>query len=78
MKNFPKREKKKKSTKPYYCTFKGSIGGNMAHKKIPKYVTCPVCKRRLEPSIRTCTGGIEDTSWACCVFLLLNKHRAKK
>lgn len=78
MQDFPKKEKKKKSTKSYYCSFSGRVDVNVVNKKIPKYVTCPTCKRRLEPCITTCTGSREDASWACCVFLSLEKHRAKK
>ena len=71
-----KKEKFKISTKPKYCPFIGSISYDKS-KPVPKKVQCPVCKRRLEPHISTCTGGREDVGFACCVNLRLNKHRMK-
>lgn len=78
MKNFPRKEKKKISTKPFYCPFTGPVKYKDGIKGLPKIVECPTCKRRLEPDIKTCTGGREDASWACCVTLSLRKHRMKK
>lgn len=78
MKDYPLKEIKKKSTKPKYCTFTGKVQDIPTCGKIPKKIKCPACQRRLEPTINTCTGSYEDASWACCVYLTIKKHRAKK
>jgi len=75
MRQYSKKEIKKLSKKPEYCPFMGKI--NFTGKP-PKVVQCPKCKRRLEPHMSTCTGGREDAGFACCIRLILKKHRMKK
>ena len=78
MKNYPLREIKKKSTKPEYCSFVGRVEQLSKGNKVPKRIACPTCKRRLEPTVTTCTGSYEDVGFACCINLTIKKHRAKK
>jgi len=84
MKNYPKREKKKRGDKSKYCSFTGSVATNIKE-STPKIkdvlktkVKCPECGRKLIPDISCCTGGREDVDWACCVHFSLKRHRRKK
>jgi len=79
MKNYPLKESKKKSDKPKYCEFTGSVNNQLkSDGSVPKYVICPKCKRRIIPHISTCTGGREDIQFACCIYIRLLKHIRKK
>lgn len=72
------REKKKKSTKPKYCTFTGTVTKIPKGEKIPKKLQCPVCKRRMEPSIVTTDmfhGFLEEMPY---IKLDFKKDRMKK